>query len=99
MPRPTMLAFVAPQTPALPAKPEDVRSRGAGAPLMLEWLGAAHRAAKGWDTSIVVAVPISFVLPPYLIEAVPLPSAGIENTPLLGDLLFLHQTGYRRQLP
>src|SRR6266852_5014843 len=98
MPRPTILAFVAPQTPALPAKPEDVRSRGAGAPLMLEWLRAAHRAAKGWDTSIVVAVLIWIVLRSYLIEAFRIPSASMENTLLVGDFLFVNKAIYGGEL-
>jgi signal peptidase I len=98
MPRPTMLAFVAPQTPALPAKPEDVRSRGAGAPLMLEWLGATHRATKGWDTSIVVAVLIWIVLRSYLIEAFRIPSASMENTLLVGDFLFVNKAVYGGEL-
>src|SRR5712692_7990347 len=92
MPRPTMLAFVAPQTPALPAKPEDVRSRGAGAPLMLGWLGAAHRAAKGWDTSIVVAVLIWIVLRSFLIDNKAVYGGELE-IPGMGIRL-LHAPGY-----
>src|SRR5258708_24941659 len=95
MPRPTTLAFVAPHTPAA-ARPEDggVRPGGAGAPLMLRWLRAAHRATKGWDTSIVVAVLIWIVLRSYLIEAFRIPSASMENTLLVGDFLFVNKAIY-----
>src|SRR5260370_15160395 len=93
MPRPTTLAFVAPHTPAA-ARPEDggVRPGGAGAPLMLRWLRAAHRATKGGDTSIVVAVLIWIVLRSYLIEAFRIPSASMGNTLLVGAFLVVNKT-------
>src|SRR5256886_10703684 len=46
---------------------------------------AFHKWAKGWDTSIVVAVLIWIVLRSYLIEAFRIPSASMENTLLVGD--------------
>jgi signal peptidase I len=98
MPRPQTLAFVAPHSPA-PARPEDgVHPGGAGAPRMLEWLRAAHRWAKGWDTSIVVAVLIWIVLRSYLIEAFRIPSASMENTLLVGDFLFVNKAIYGGEL-
>src|SRR5260370_19652483 len=99
MPRPTTLAFVAPHTPAA-ARPEHggVGAGGAGAPVMLQWLRAAHRATKGWDTSIVVAVLIWIVLRSYLIEAYRIPSASMENTLLVGDFLFVNKAIYGGEL-
>src|SRR5260370_13306892 len=95
MPRRRTLAFAARPPPAA-ARPEDggVRPGGAGAPLMLQWLRAAHRATKGWDTSIVVAVLIWIVLRSYLIEAFRIPSASMENTLLVGDFLFVNKAIY-----
>jgi signal peptidase I len=65
---------------------------------MLEWLRAAHRLAKGWDTSIVVAVLIWIVLRSYLIEAFRIPSASMENTLLVGDFLFVNKAIYGGEL-
>ncbi len=61
---------------------------------MLEWFRAFHRSAKGWDTSILVAVGIWIVLRSYLIEAFRIPSASMENTLLVGDFLFVNKAIY-----
>src|SRR5213075_1431231 len=55
---------------------------------------AFHKWAKGWDTSIVVAVLIWIVLRSYLIEAFRIPSASMENTLLVGDFLFVNKAIY-----
>src|SRR5256885_478139 len=52
---------------------------------------AFHRWAKGWDTSIVVAVLIWVGLRSYLIEAVPLSSASMGSALLVGDCLFVNR--------
>src|SRR3989454_10021036 len=61
---------------------------------MREWLRAFHAGAKGWDTSIFVAVVIWLVLRSYLIEAFRIPSASMENTLLVGDFLFVNKAIY-----
>ena len=63
-----------------------------------ERLRALHLAAKGWDTSIVVAVLIWIVLRSYLIEAFRIPSASMENTLLVGDFLFVSKAVYGGEL-
>src|SRR5260370_33108852 len=101
LPRRPILAVVAPDTPAAARREEDVRGGGAHPPVLLQWFRAAHRAAKGWDTSIVVAVLIWIVLRSYLIEAFRIPSASMENTLLVGDFLFVNKAIYggARQIP
>src|SRR5881227_776965 len=59
---------------------------------------AFHKWAKGWDTSIVVAVLIWIVLRSYLIEAFRIPSASMENTLLVGDFLFVNKAVYGGEL-
>jgi len=59
---------------------------------------AFHKWAKGWDTSIVVAVLIWIVLRSYLIEAFRIPSASMENTLLVGDFLFVNKAIYGGEL-
>src|SRR5205807_10638174 len=59
---------------------------------------AFHRWAKGWDTSVVVAVLIWIVLRSYLIEAFRIPSASMENTLLVGDFLFVNKAIYGGEL-
>src|SRR5256886_10447300 len=59
---------------------------------------AFHKWAKGWDTSIVVAVLIWVVLRSYLIEAFRIPSASMENTLLVGDFLFVNKAIYGGEL-
>src|SRR2546423_12511982 len=63
-----------------------------------EWWQAFHRWAKGWDTSVVVAVLIWIVLRSYLIEAFRIPSASMENTLLVGDFLFVNKAIYGGEL-
>jgi signal peptidase I len=65
---------------------------------MREALRAFHRWAKGWDTSIAVAVLIWIVLRSYLIEAFRIPSASMENTLLVGDFLFVNKAAYNGEL-
>src|SRR4029077_10324744 len=57
-----------------------------------------HQKAKGWDTSVVVAVLIWIVLRSYLIEAFRIPSASMENTLLVGDFLFVNKAIYSGEL-
>jgi len=57
-----------------------------------------HQKAKGWDTSVVVAVLIWIVLRSYLIEAFRIPSASMENTLLVGDFLFVNKAIYGGEL-
>src|SRR5256712_5532898 len=59
---------------------------------------AFHKWAKGWDTSVVVAVLIWIVLRSYLIEAFRIPSASMENTLLVGDFLFVNKAIYGGEL-
>src|SRR3989440_9234619 len=59
---------------------------------------AFYRWAKGWDTSIVVAVLIWVGLRSYLIEAFRIPSASMENTLLVGDFLFVNKAIYGGEL-
>src|ERR1051326_4038821 len=59
---------------------------------------AFHTWAKGWDTSVVVAVLIWVVLRSYLIEAFRIPSASMENTLLVGDFLFVNKAIYGGEL-
>jgi len=59
---------------------------------------AFHRWAKGWDTSVAVAVLIWIVLRSYLIEAFRIPSASMENTLLVGDFLFVNKAIYGGEL-
>src|ERR1043166_2669547 len=59
---------------------------------------AFHTWAKGWDTSVVVAVLIWIVLRSYLIEAFRIPSASMENTLLVGDFLFVNKAIYGGEL-
>src|SRR5438270_4107226 len=59
---------------------------------------AFHRWAKGWDTSVVVAVLIWIVLRSYLIEAFRIPSASMENTLLVGDFLFVNKAVFGGEL-
>src|SRR5438105_5243185 len=59
---------------------------------------AFHLKAKGWDTSVVVAVLIWIVLRSYLIEAFRIPSASMENTLLVGDFLFVNKAIYGGEL-
>src|ERR1700747_2448251 len=59
---------------------------------------AFHLKAKGWDTSVVVAVLIWIVLRSYLIEAFRIPSASMENTLLVGDFLFVNKAIYSGEL-
>src|SRR6266511_5060426 len=65
---------------------------------MRERLRALHRWAKGWDTSIVVAVLLWIGLRSYLIEAFRIPSASMENTLLVGDFLFVNKAIYGGEL-
>src|SRR2546427_4939499 len=65
---------------------------------MREWLRTFHAGAKGWDTSIFVAVVVWLVLRSYLIEAFRIPSASMENTLLVGDFLFLNKAIYGGEL-
>src|SRR6266702_3927350 len=80
-------AFIAPQ-----ARGEQLPRRLGGAAVMREWLRVFHRWAKGWDTSIIVAVLIWIVLRSYLIEAFRIPSASME-IPLTG-VRFWRLPGY-----
>src|SRR5207237_9282219 len=66
--------------------------------LLRERLRTLHLAAKGWDTSVVVAVLIWIVLRSYLVEAFRIPSAGMENTLLVGDFLFVNKAIYGGEL-
>src|SRR2546421_11366210 len=66
--------------------------------LLRERLRTLHVAAKGWDTSVVVAVLIWIVLRSYLIEAFRIPSASMENTLLVGDFLFVNKAIYGGEL-
>src|SRR6201984_1728236 len=59
---------------------------------------AFHTWAKGWDTSVVVAVLIWIVLRSYLIEAFRIPSGSMENTLLVGDFLFVNKAIYGGEL-
>src|SRR5256884_7503048 len=59
---------------------------------------AFHKWAKGWDTSVVVAVLIWIALRSYLIEAFRIPSASMENTLLVGDFLFVNKAIYGGEL-
>src|SRR5438128_10646858 len=59
---------------------------------------AFHKWAKGWDTSVVVAVLIWIVLRSYLLEAVRIPSASMEITLLVGDFLFVNKAIYGGEL-
>src|SRR6266571_3983541 len=86
-------AFIAPQ-----ARGEQLPRRLGGAAVMREWLRVFHRWAKGWDTSIIVAVLIWIVLRSYLIEAFRIPSASMENTLLVGDFLFVNKAIYGGEL-
>src|SRR2546423_5993412 len=63
-----------------------------------EWWQAFHRWAKGWDTSVVVAVLIWIVLRSYLIEAFRIPSASMEDTLLVRDFLFVNKAIYGGEL-
>lgn len=65
---------------------------------MLEWWRALHRAAKGWDTSIAVAVVVWIGLRSYVIEAFRIPSGSMENTLLVGDFLFVDKLSYGGEL-
>src|SRR5260370_7624375 len=98
LPRRPILAVVAPDTPAAARREEDVRGGGAHPPVLLQWFRAAHRAAKGWDTSIVVAVLIWIVLRSYLVEAFRIPSASMENTLLIGDFRCVNKAGFGGEL-
>src|ERR1041385_9493617 len=59
---------------------------------------AFHTWAKGWDTSVVVAVLIWIVLRSYVVEAFRIPSASMENTLLVGDFLFVDKAAYGGEL-
>src|SRR5690349_20915073 len=59
---------------------------------------AFHQWAKGWDTSVLVAVLIWIVLRSYLIEAFRIPSGSMENTLLVGDFLFVNKAIYGGEL-
>src|SRR3989442_5712590 len=48
----------------------------------------------GWAKSLAAAVLIWIVLRSYLIEAVRIPSASMENTLLVGDVLFVDKAAY-----
>src|SRR5256714_11674690 len=63
-----------------------------------EWWLAFHRWAKGWDTSVVVAVLIWIVLRSFLVEAFRIPSASMENTLLVGDFLFVNKAVFGGEL-
>src|SRR2546423_15489893 len=63
-------------------------------PSLLERLRAFNRWTKGWAGSVAVAVGVWIVLRSYLIEAVRIPSASMENTPLVGDFLFVNKAIY-----
>jgi signal peptidase I len=65
---------------------------------MRERLRALHLWAKGWDTSILVAVLLWIGLRSYLIEAFRIPSASMENTLLVGDFLFVNKAIYGGEL-
>src|SRR5436305_13716363 len=66
--------------------------------LLRERLRTLHLAAKGWDTSVVVAVLIWIVLRSHLIEAFRIPSASMEHTLLVGDFLFVNKAMYGGEL-
>lgn len=77
-----------PTTQSLEVAPAEERSK------LPRWLRVFHAWAKGWDTSILVAVLIWLVLRSYLIEAFRIPSASMENTLLVGDFLFVNKAIY-----
>jgi signal peptidase I len=58
-----------------------------------------RRSAVEWMKSIVIALVIWFLLKSLLIEAFRIPSGSMENTLLIGDVLFVNKALYGAEIP